>query len=71
MNTFRAKQIADYFANGRAFEITNKLDGLEVSYQNQKVYFKDEANFWPFLYYLAHAIHQEHYVSEAECKLVA
>lgn len=71
MNTFRAKQIADYFATAGAFEITNKLHGLEVSFRDQTVYFEEEASFWPFLYYLAQAVHQEQYIGEAESKLAA
>lgn len=71
MNTFRAKRIADYFANAGAFEITNKLHGLEVSFRNQSMYFEKEASFWTFLFYLAHAVHQESFVAEAQSRLIA
>ena len=71
MNTFRAKRIADYFATAGAFEINNKLHGLEVSFRSQNMYFEDEASFWAFLFYLAHALHQESFIADAQSKLIA
>ncbi len=71
MNTFRAKRIADSFAMAGAFEITNKLYGLEVSFRNRRMYFEEEASFWAFLFYLAHAEHQESIVSDVQAKFIA
>lgn len=71
MNPFRAKKIADYFDGIGVFDINNKLHGIEVSYQGRQVYFEDESAFWAFLSYLAHAVHHEGLVAEAEARLIA
>ncbi len=71
MNTFRAKRIADYFSAIGIFEVHNKLHGVEVSFRNNRIYFEDESSFWSFLFYLAHAMHHDSLIADAQAKLIA
>jgi len=70
MNPFRAKRIADHFANVGIFEITNRLYGMEVHHRGQIAYFEDEKAFWQFLFCFAHAAHQDNIIAEAENELI-
>jgi len=69
MNPFRAKKIADYFANTGVFTIRRTLHGINVHFCNIQTYFEDESALWAFLFYIAHAHHYETIITEAESKL--
>jgi len=71
MNPFRAKRIADHFANVGIFEINNRLHGVEVNYRGNRVYLEDENALWTLLAYIAHGAHYESLIAEAEAKLIA
>jgi hypothetical protein len=71
MNPFRAKRIADYFSEVGIFQVSNQLEGIEVSFHGNRAYFDDETAFWAFLFYLAHAVHHESLVTEAQSQLIA
>ncbi|MFQ5582277.1 MAG: hypothetical protein ACE5F3_06620 [Mariprofundaceae bacterium] len=71
MNTSRAKIIADAFSQVSSFCVDRKADGVCVSYLGNKAYFIREACFWPFIFNVARASHEEIPVAEIEAKLTA
>lgn len=71
MNTFRAKRIADSFSNVTTLHVENSTRGLQVSFMGNRAYFVREACFWPFIFKLAQAAHEEAAVAEIESELVA
>jgi len=71
MNAFRAKKIADSFSNTSSFHVESRTRGLMVSFMGSHAYFVREACFWPFVFKLAQAGHEEAVVAEIESELIA
>jgi len=68
---FRAKQIADSFSDVATFHVENRTQGLLVSFMGKQAYFIREACFWPFIFKVAQAAHEESAVAEIESELIA
>ncbi len=71
MDIFRARQIADSFSNVATFQVESRTRGLLVSFMGKQAYFIREACFWPFVFKLAQAAHEEGTVAEIESELIA
>ncbi|GMQ99384.1 MAG: hypothetical protein BMS9Abin18_0202 [Zetaproteobacteria bacterium] len=71
MNAFRAKRIADHLTHITTFQVRNKLHGLVVNYRGNQGYFEGEDQFWPFIFRVAQASHEENAVAEVEARLKA
>jgi len=71
MNAFRAKRIADHLTHITTFQVRNKLHGLVVTFRGEQGYFEGEDQFWPFIFRVAQASHEENAVAEVEASLKA
>jgi len=71
MNAFRAKRIADHLTHITTFQVRNKLYGLVVNFRGEQGYFEGEDQFWPFIFRVAQASHEENAVAEVEASLKA
>lgn len=69
MNLFRAKKIADAFAQVGGFSVENSFGALSVEYLGHKACFFQEDNFWPFIFNVARASHEESPVARIEAQL--
>ena len=71
MERNRAERIAESFSDASTFRVERLKHGLLVAYQNSQAYFESEQGFWPFIFHVAQAGHEESLVSEAEAELHA
>ncbi|MDQ6958847.1 MAG: hypothetical protein Q9M24_07005 [Mariprofundaceae bacterium] len=71
MNAFRAKRIADHLTHITTFQVRNKLHGLVVNFRGDQGYFEGEDQFWPFIFRVAQASHEENAVAQVEASLKA
>jgi len=71
MDTVRASIIANAFSQVSGFRVDRKADGVCVSYMGNKAYFIRESCFWPFVFNVARASHEEVPVAEIEARLTA
>ncbi|MCK5308660.1 MAG: hypothetical protein KAJ73_08620 [Zetaproteobacteria bacterium] len=70
MDAFRAKRIADSFSDMTTFHVENRTRGLLISFMGNRAYFVREACFWPFVFKVALAGHEESAVAEIESEFI-
>jgi len=70
MNLFRAKKIAEAFSQVGGFNVVNSFGALSVEYLGHKACFFQEENFWPFIFNVARASHEESPVARIESQLI-
>ncbi len=71
MEKTRADRIVESFSEASSFRVERLKRGLLIAYQNSFAYFESEQGFWPFVFHVAQAGHEETLVSEAEAELHA
>jgi hypothetical protein len=71
MNLFRAKRIADAFSQIGGFRVEYQHGSICVDYLGHKAQFFHEASFWPFIFNVARASHEESPVARIESELRA
>lgn len=71
MDTVRAEKIANVFETSNGFQIENDNHGVSIIYLGNRAYFDDESHFWPFVFAVARANHEECEIAEIEAELRA
>lgn len=71
MDILRAERIANGFEFSNGFQVTRERQGISVRYLGNRAYFDDESHFWPFVYAVAHASHEECEITDIEAELRA
>ena len=71
MDSSRARKISESLAEISAFAVESTTQGVYIHYLGHHAFFAQESYFWPFVFNLARASHEEGKIAEIEALLAA